>query len=209
MADREAPLTGEELRETRDDLLERLHGDPLMQSATGAETQRAAEEYLGPILRRVEVDHEDKRTKALAPAAAPARRELGAGAWVGQEDHSPRVPQPVMGEHVTFFTEQLGDLPADGGAPPSSILAPGQRPPLTPRQRLAVECTETMLALPDWAPLVRAAHGSCHKHALTMDRHCLECGQREQALRDLVSRFVRQVLKPQMAAARKVSLACR
>ncbi len=117
MSDRRAPLSEEQLRHAREDLLERVTNQKRYGGVPGEEGleadptggQRAAEEYIDPILRKLEVDHDRARDADLVraddatPRFADSKESLGTydwdlrtdkitpreGAWTPTVDNSP------------------------------------------------------------------------------------------------------------------------
>lgn len=162
MADRLHPLDEKTLRETKDDLMGRVTRHQKYEGSAQPDV-RKAEEFVVPILRKVEVDHDRQRDQQLLPKAderdKPSRnKEYEDGEYYGQSGRRPEQRerskvQARDGEKVTVHEQELGELTlkADGtvdASPELQALAAGPR--YSAKEQSVIDCVRGMWQLPDW-----------------------------------------------------------
>lgn len=185
MANQRAPLSEETLRHTREGLLQRITDQKRaggVPNEPGLEAdplggQRAAEEYLDPILRRVEVNHERDRLKdmvrvdedELKPARfADTKEDVGTYDWNLRTDDV----TPHAGSYVPTRDTSARGMVAEFIASLRHHKAP------------------------EWYSLL-AIRDMCKAHVLKPSWDCVFCERREAAERRLIAMAIQKYRKKQ------------
>lgn len=150
-----------DLKKTRDSLVGAVlkqvkeWGDPLPSS-------RAAEDFVDPIIRKVDVDLESQPSTTSKESQRTGTKKLDKDGWVGEPQHSPRMPE---GTKISY--ENLGEfewnLRTNEVAPKSGAKTPWARPKENLRTASARECFRLMRLMPEWRELVEKAAFSALK----------------------------------------------
>lgn len=184
------------LREVKDDLMERLSDQ---QRQVGVIPRPdLSEKFIDPIIRKVEVDHELERQKAIVRAEAgindlpdggdgkilpTGRRRMRRAPLAG-------APGVASGGRVARFAINVGDEMKEQAQ-------------LATLQRMMVK---HLLELPDWKPRLLKAVKACGKHDGTIvpaDQHCMDCTMRERKLQEILAQAVRYFGDPKTPATSK------
>lgn len=181
MANPRPPLTEEQLRHAREDCLERITQQKRLGGVPGEVGleadplggQRAAEEYLDPILRKLEVEHDAERAKDLVRAdeAAPAPRFADTKEDLGTYDWN-------------LKTDQIT-------ARPGSFIPKRD----TSMQGLMKEFVRSLAThkAPEWYALL-AAGNMCKDH-FRLTSGCVLCERREASVRHLMAQAIAKYRK--------------
>lgn len=159
MPDVRAPLTEEVLRETKDDLLSAVQ-DQRRAIGVPVPDAKTAEEFIAPILRQTEVQHERERDRDLVrPAPEVKRRDP---AWYAEPEHSPKMSE-VPGTKGTFISEDIGQVqwqPQTGAVildAKAKAAVAKMTPKESPHNRAVRLRIRALMKLPAWkARLVKA-----------------------------------------------------
>lgn len=139
------------LRETKDDLMERVTQHQRYEGKAQPDV-RAAEDFLDPILHRVDVDHDKDKAIAEKKKTANTRRnkELKDGDDYGKPNRSTVTQRE--GEKVSVFTEEIGDviLKGDGTISVSPEVQAAGIPRHTQKEHMVRSCIRAMWQLPEW-----------------------------------------------------------
>lgn len=191
MANQRAPLDAETLRDTRDDLLQRVT-DHTRQTGHVPDV-RAAEQLIDPILRKVEVDHVSDRQRDLVRAEAGLRSDGRASDGTLTAAGRRRGPKPLA---------QVGGIK-------SSVVA-GQEPDLAQehaRIRLIRMMAKELLGIPEWKDRLKKVGRMCGRHdgvIIPAVQTCFDCSRRERALRQVIARAVKEFGHPQKPRENKL-----
>lgn len=176
-------LDAETLREVKGDLVERLTDQQRL--AGVLPNPEAAEAFVAPILRKVEVDAELERQRAIVRAEAGIsendlhdggdRKVLPSGRVRGRALPAAR---PGSKASVSRFAVDMSEEMR-------------QQAQLATLQRMMIK---HLLELPDWKPRILKAIRMCGKHDGTIkaaDQSCVECSMRERKLKEIIGQAVR------------------
>ncbi len=171
MADRRAPLSEETLRETKDDLVRRITDQKRaggVPNEPGLEAdplggQRAAEDYIDPILRKVEIDHNRDRDRDLvrvdpddlSPKFADSKQEVGTYDW-------------------NLKTDEV-------------VAHPGSWQAQKQARSDVHQFIKALRLVPEWKALFNKIALTCKLH-YRPERFCVPCDRREAAFRHAVAR---------------------
>lgn len=197
------PLDESTLRETRDELVKGITDTARAMGAI-APSHRRAEEFIDPILRKVEVDHEAamRGESTAAPVLADPARERGE--WSPQSE---RRPESVGGEKVSFIEKEIGEyqLLKGGG------VRPVGNAPKTGELREAVQARfkrlmiQALIQDKEWMQVFKSAMFICGKHLAPL-RGCAECNKRERFYDELLANAVRLYGDPRKDKSKIISV---
>lgn len=178
------------LRDVRNELVG-LTMDQARATGVPVPSVRLAEQFVDPIMRKVEVD---AARDADAIQSAPSKNKtVKAGEWYGEEGHSPQIggeKSRIQG-NAEVRSEELGEykLGKDGK------LKPMNGAPVPKGPTVLELVIKKLLSHPQWRDSVLAASKLCGKH-MTPAAMCSSCERREARLIEIVgqakSKFTKQ-----------------
>ena len=172
------------IRDTRDDLVSRITTQAKMIGLMPDVI--AAEKFVDPILRKVEVDASSETDRA---PSGSKDREHSSGEWTGEPGHSPKVPG---GSEVRVS----GSGPVRWDLKTNQVHAPWVKTPKeSPKTAAARECFRVMRLMPEWRHLVEKVAFST-----------LSLKDKEQRFRMLLVQFRKLFGDPRKPLDRKISV---
>lgn len=195
------PLDERTLRETREELVKGI--TDTARAMGGMPSQRAAENFIDPILRKVEVDHEAAMRGELGPQPTPDQpRERGD--WASQSE---RKPESVGGEDVSFIERELGEyqLLKGGGVRPIGDAPTSAEIKEAVHVRFKRLMIQALIQHKDWLQVFKNAMFICGKHLSPM-KGCAECSKRERFYDELLANAVRLYGDPRKDKSKIISV---
>jgi hypothetical protein len=174
MANRRPALTEQDLRETKSNLLGAVNKQIV--DWGGIPDTRAAEDFVLPILGKVEYTHEDDRRRDLvAPDRQDAYRDIRDERMQRREQqHNERLRG--LGIKTTFINEDMGDVHVDWDRNVASTTVELARPGIEgPATRATRKRFRELAKLPEWkrrildvfnAPLTASQREAAYKRIL-------------------------------------------
>lgn len=175
---------GQRLKDIRDKIVGkvmeqcRVWGDPLPRT-------KLAEEFVDPIIRKVEVDNETSRVHEMYHG----QEKVSAAGWTGEQGHSVKVP-----ENTTISREEIGTVQMGTGKfIPHHDCEVSEKREDSPAVAAAREVLRVMRQMPEWkAAIEKVAYSN------------LNANQKETAYRKIFVAFKRFFGDPRKPLDKKI-----
>ena len=198
MADVRDRLDEATLRDTKEDLVKRA-----MSEYDGLKlgTVRATEDFINPILHKVEVDHEHDRDKDYLRKEPVTTRTIGDGEWYGEPDHSPKLKDySDIGIKGRLHQEEIGTYALNKA---TGTVRPLNGAPMPSAKTAKEMVIQGLLAMPAWRTAFQKASAMCGRH-MGKEPYCTECERRERTFRRLIGKGMKEYGDPRKKADKKI-----
>lgn len=198
MADVRDRLDEVTLRDTKEDLVKRAMNE---RDGLRLGTVRATEDFINPILHKVEVDHDRDRDKDLVRKDPVTTRTVADGQWYGEPDHSPKLKDySDLGIKGTLHQEELGTYALNKA---TGTIRPLNGAPMPSKKTAKEMILQGLLSMPAWNSAFTAANKLCGRH-MGMEPGCSECARRERTFRRLIGKGMKTYGDPTRPADKTI-----